>query len=74
VRDTAAKRPEIKEFVQFMLTHADLVSEVGYLPLPKSAYDLAWQHYQAGKLGTVFAGVPKIGITIEQLQAMEGKL
>jgi phosphate transport system substrate-binding protein len=74
VRDTAANRPEIKEFVQFMLQHGDLVSEVGYLPLPKSAYELAWKHYQDGKLGTVFAGVPKIGITIEQLQAMEGKL
>jgi len=74
VRDAAAKRPEVKEFVQFMLTHGELVSEVGYLPLPKSAYDLAWQHYQSGKLGTVFGGVPKIGVTIAQLQAMEGKL
>ena len=74
VRDTAAKRPEVREFVQFMLTNGDLVGEVGYLPLPKSAYNLAWKHFQDGKLGTVFGGRPQVGITIEQLQALEGKL
>jgi phosphate transport system substrate-binding protein len=51
-----------------------LVGEVGYLPLPKSAYELAWKHFQAGKLGTVFGGIPQVGITIEQLQSLEGKL
>ena len=74
VRDTSANRAEVREFVQFMLTNGNLVSEVGYLPLPKSAYDLAWKHFQAGKLGTVFGGRPQVGITIEQLQALEGKL
>jgi phosphate transport system substrate-binding protein len=57
-----------------MLTHGNLVGEVGYLPLPKESYDLAWKHFQSGKLGTVFGGVPKVGVTIEQLQAMEGRL
>jgi len=74
VRDSSAKRPEVREFVQFMLNNGDLVSEVGYLPLPKSAYSLAWKHFEDGKLGTVFAGHPQVGITIEQLQALEGKL
>jgi phosphate transport system substrate-binding protein len=74
VRDSAAQRPEVREFVQFMMKNGNLVSEVGYLPLPKSAYDLAWTHFQAGKLGSVFGGVPQVGITIEQLLAMEAKL
>jgi phosphate transport system substrate-binding protein len=74
VRDSSAKRPEVREFVQFMMQNGDLVGEVGYLPLPKSAYDLAWKHFQAGKLGTVFGGHAQVGITIEQLQALEGKL
>ena len=74
VRESSAKRPEVREFVQFMLTHGELVGEVGYLPLPKSAYALAWKHFQDGKLGTVFGGHPQVGITIEQLQALEGKL
>lgn len=74
VRESSAKRPEVVEFVQFMMTHGELVGEVGYLPLPKQSYELAWKHFQSGKLGTVFGGVSKVGVTIEQLQAMEGKL
>jgi phosphate transport system substrate-binding protein len=74
VRDTAAKRPEVREFVQFMLTNGNLVGEVGYLPLPKESYELAWKHFQDGKLGTVFGGVPMVGVTIQKLQSMEGKL
>ncbi len=65
VRDTSAKRPEVREFVQFMLNNGDLVSEVGYLPLPKRPTSLAWKHFTDGKLGTVFGGVPKVGVTIE---------
>ena len=57
-----------------MLTHGDLVKEVGYLPLPKQAYDLAWKHFTDGKLGTVFGGVPQVGVTIDKLLAMEAKL
>ena len=74
VRDSSAKRPEVREFVQFMMQNGQLVQEVGYLPLPKQAYDLAWQHFQGGKLGTVFGGHAKVGITIDQLLAMEAKL
>jgi phosphate transport system substrate-binding protein len=75
VKESAAGRPEVREFVQFMMTQgADLVSEVGYVPLPKSAYQLAWKHFNDKKLGTVFGGHAKVGITIEQLLAMEAKL
>ena len=35
---------------------------------------LAWKHFKDSKLGTVFGGVPQVGITIDQLLAMEGKL
>jgi len=75
VRDTSANRPEVREFVQFMMTKgADLVSEVGYVPLPQSAYDLALKHFNAKKLGTVFGGHNVVGITIDELLAMEAKL
>jgi len=50
------------------------VSEVGYVPLPASAYQLAWKHFNDKKLGTVFGGHAKVGITIDQLLAMEAKL
>jgi phosphate transport system substrate-binding protein len=75
VRDTAAQRAEVKEFIQFYLTEgAALAKEVGYVPLPEAAYKLALQHFQANKLGTVFGGVPEVGVTIDALLAREGKL
>lgn len=75
VKEASMGRPEVREFVQFMMTQgADLVSEVGYVPLPKNAYALALKHYNDRKLGTVFGGEAKVGITIDQLLAMEARL
>jgi phosphate transport system substrate-binding protein len=75
VRDTALQRPEVKEFVDFMLTKGSaLVAEVGYLPLPDKAYQLALKHVKDGKLGSVFGGEPEVGVTIDELLAREGKL
>ena len=75
VKEASMARPEVREFVQFMMTQgADLVSEVGYVPLPKNAYELAWKHFNEKKLGTVFGGEAKVGITIDQLLSMEAKL
>jgi phosphate transport system substrate-binding protein len=75
VKDSAANRPEVKEFVQFFLTQgADLAKEVGYVPLPPQSYTVALKHFADRKMGTVFGGVPEVGVTIEALQAREGKL
>ena len=75
VKEASLKRSEVKEFVKFMLTEGSaLVAEVGYLPLPEKAYQLAWQHVEGGKLGSVFGGVPEVGVTIDDLLAREGKL
>jgi phosphate transport system substrate-binding protein len=75
VKESSANRPEVREFVQFMMTQgADLVTEVGYVPLPNNAYQLALKHFNDRKLGSVFGGHAKVGITIDQLLAMEAKL
>lgn len=75
VKEAAMDRPEIKEFVQFIMNNgADLVSEVGYVPLPKTAYAMALKHYNDRKLGTVFGGTPMVGVTIDKLLSMESKL
>lgn len=75
VRESSAQRPEVQEFIQFYLTQgADLAKEVGYVPLPPQAYKTAQQHFKDRKLGTVFGGVPEVGVTIENLLAREGKL
>ena len=75
VRDTAAQRPEVAEFIKFVLSEgAELTKEVGYVPLPAQAYQTALKHFTDKKMGTVFGGVPEVGITIESLLAREGKL
>jgi len=75
VRESSAARPEVREFVQFMMRQGSaLVSEVGYVPLPQGAYDLAWKHFDNKKLGTVFGGHNQVGITIDELLSMEAKL
>jgi phosphate transport system substrate-binding protein len=75
VKESSMERAEIKEFVEFMLTKSgELVKEVGYVPLPDAAYQLAWKHFQNRKLGSVFGGVPQVGVTIDQLLSMEAKL
>ena len=75
VKLDAAARPEVQEFVRFSLTKgAALVQEVGYIPLPASAYPLVLKHFEQRKTGSVFNGVAKVGVTIEQLLEMETKL
>ncbi|HEX2493192.1 MAG TPA: hypothetical protein VHK24_05405, partial [Steroidobacter sp.] len=75
VRDTAAQRAEVREFIEFYLTQgANLAQEVGYVPLPAQAYQLARKHFDDKKLGTVFGGSPEVGVTIETLLSREGKL
>lgn len=75
VRESAAQRAEVQEFVRFYLADgAQLVKEVGYVPLPNAAYQLALKHFNDRKLGTVFGGTPEVGVTIDNLLAREGKL
>ena len=71
----AAKRPEVKQFVEFYLTESSsLVKEVKYVPLADEAYKVAAGHFRDAKLGTVFGGVPEVGLRVEDLLAREAKL
>jgi phosphate transport system substrate-binding protein len=75
VGEAAAKKPEVREFVNYYLTESvPLIEEVKYVPLPKQAYDLAAKHFRDGKLGTGFGGVPEVGLKVEELLAREAKL
>jgi phosphate transport system substrate-binding protein len=70
----AAKKQDVKEFVDFYLTQgADLAREVKYVPLAAQAYQTAAAHFHSGKLGTVFGGVPEVGLRVEDLLAREAK-
>jgi phosphate transport system substrate-binding protein len=68
-------RPEVKAFVDFYMKNADmLVREVKYVPLPAKAYAYNTDHIQKKVLGTKFGGENKVGLTIDQLMALEAKL
>jgi phosphate transport system substrate-binding protein len=70
----AEERPAVREFVEFYLDPEraeELVREVGYVPLPAEAYELALQHFQEGRTGTAFAGGSQVGVGIEELLAAE---
>lgn len=67
-------KPEVKEFVDFYLTHGGkLASEVKYVALPKVAYDMNKEHLTKKKLGTVFGGEESVGLKVEELLKRETK-
>ncbi|MFM7425421.1 MAG: PstS family phosphate ABC transporter substrate-binding protein [Elainella sp.] len=72
VSKRAAERPEVKSFIDFYLTNTDLISEVGYVPLPSAAYTAARSNFAQGKSGSVFAGRETVGVRIEELLRLEG--
>ncbi|GIW46761.1 MAG: phosphate ABC transporter substrate-binding protein [Deltaproteobacteria bacterium] len=70
--ESLAKKPEVREFVEFYITHAkELVPEVGYIALPEKVYRLALERVKAGKTGTVFAGGSEVGVSIEEIVKRE---
>ncbi len=74
VQEAAYKRPEVREFVEYYQKNgAKLAKEVKYVPLPALAYTTNMEHLRKGRTGTVFGGVPEVGITIEELMKREAK-
>jgi phosphate transport system substrate-binding protein len=74
VTTKAAEKPEVKEYIEFLMTKgAPLVKEVKYLPLPDSAYATAHKHFKDGRLGTVFGGVPEVGVSVDELMKRDAK-
>jgi phosphate transport system substrate-binding protein len=73
-RKAAEAKPEVKEFVEFTLKNAvPLIKEVKYLPLPDRAYESAMKKFRDGKTGSVFGGVPEVGISIDEVVSREAK-
>lgn len=74
VNAKAAGRPEVKEFIEYYMTHGEkLAKEVKYVPLPTKAYAYNLEHFRKMQKGTKFAGENKVGLTIEDLMKMEAK-
>jgi phosphate transport system substrate-binding protein len=74
VKADSAKRPEVREFVEFYNKNADkLVREVKYVSLPAAAYAHNLDSLAKMKIGTKFGGENLVGVTIEQLMKLEAK-
>ncbi|MDP2810375.1 MAG: PstS family phosphate ABC transporter substrate-binding protein [Rhodocyclaceae bacterium] len=74
VNAKSLERPEVKEFVHFYMKHgAKLTQEVKYVALPAKIYEVNSEHVNKMKLGTVFGGVPEVGVKIEDLVKRETK-
>jgi phosphate transport system substrate-binding protein len=68
----ADEKPHVAAFINYAFdgVHSEqLVSEVGYVPLPQQAYTMAREKFAARRTGTFFGGVSKVGITAEELLA-----
>ena len=73
VNKKSLERPEVVAFVKFYLSNSfQLAKEVGYIPLPERAYELAQQRVDSGKTGSLFGGKgSQVGVRIEQLLESE---
>ncbi len=64
----ASERQEVAEFVKFYLENApELVTEVGYVPLPDRVYQLTLERFEKRTTGSLFAEGHKIGTSLEDL-------
>jgi len=74
VNKKSAEKSEVKEFVEFYLKNAaNLVKQVKYVALPAKVYQIGLEHFQKGKIGTVFGGEAEVGVRIEDLLKREAK-
>jgi phosphate transport system substrate-binding protein len=74
-KKSAEEKGYVKRFVEFYLDNKNaqkLVKEVGYVPLPEKAYDMALNNFKKRQLGTVFHG-SEVGVGIEELLARSPK-
>jgi len=75
VNRKSADRDEVEKFITFYLEHAkDLVEEVGYVPLPEKAYELALERFRKRVTGSVFGGHgATVGVSMEELLKKEAQ-
>jgi len=71
VNKKSIDRPEVKAFLQYVLTMGGpLVSETGYVPLPDTVASKAWERVEKGIMGSVLKSF-KPGDSMEDALSME---
>lgn len=71
VNKKALDRPEVMEFLKFILTEGkNSIADVGYVPLPEEVYGLALARLEEKKTGSVFQGA-EVGVRIDDILKRE---
>ncbi|MET7012690.1 PstS family phosphate ABC transporter substrate-binding protein [Uliginosibacterium flavum] len=74
VNADSAKRPEVKEFIEFYLKNAGKYSqEVKYVPLSAADYKHAADNFGKLRTGTAFGGHNEVGVKVSDLLKREPK-
>lgn len=70
--EAIASNPAVTAFVDYYLNNVRFLAKVvGYTPLPNEAYNLATEHFENQRIGTVFGGKAPTNLTIEALVKAE---
>lgn len=74
VNKKSLERPEVKAYVEFMLSSEGipLIKESGYVELPAEAYPMVAERAKNMVAGSAFAGKPMVGIKIADVLKAEG--
>jgi phosphate transport system substrate-binding protein len=73
-KQAADETEAVQEFVRFYLDPENaefLVEDVGYVPLPTEAYELALRNFEERHTGTAFGGGSQVGVAVEDLLQAE---
>jgi phosphate transport system substrate-binding protein len=74
VNAKSADKPEVKEFVEYFLTHGGkLAKEVKYVPLSGPDYKHALENFTKRKTGSAFGGHSEVGVKIADLLKRDPK-
>jgi phosphate transport system substrate-binding protein len=73
-KQAADEMEAVRQFIEFYLDPDNaelLVEEVGYVPLPTEAYELAQRNFEERHTGTAFGGGSQVGVAVEDLLEAE---
>jgi phosphate transport system substrate-binding protein len=74
VNAKSTEKPEVREFVEYYLTHGGKLSrEVKYVPLADADYKHAMTNFAKKKTGTGFGGEAEVGVKVSDLLKREPK-
>jgi phosphate transport system substrate-binding protein len=74
IKEDSLKQPHVRRFVEFYMKNVSRITkEIKFVPLPDKVYIANLKHIEKNRVGSVFGGHNKVGMTIEELVNAEAK-